>query len=93
MLGIPFRTILQKRKTLGFSCRTIIQEKKPLETRSKPFKDRENKWLTFSEIAVSFRTLEKAIPRRTECRERAHFSAEQRKLFRVYSAEYFGTEF
>jgi hypothetical protein len=42
MLGIPFQTfLLTKRKTLKISFWTNKQEKKPLETRSKPFKDKE----------------------------------------------------
>jgi hypothetical protein len=42
MLGIPFQTfLLKKRKTLKISFWTNKQEKKSLETRSEPFKDKE----------------------------------------------------
>jgi hypothetical protein len=46
MLGIPFQTILQERKTLGFFFR-IIRQRKTFVTRSELFKDKEIIWGTF----------------------------------------------
>ncbi len=56
MLGIPFCAITQKRKTHGILFWTIKPKKNPLETRSKPFKDKEKHmdFIIFGESAKLF---------------------------------------
>jgi hypothetical protein len=56
MHGVSSRTISQKRKTHRILFPTIQRKKKPLETRSKPFKDKEKHmdFIKFGESAKLF---------------------------------------
>jgi hypothetical protein len=82
ILGIPFRTIPQKRTQLGIPFRATKKRNKPSECRSKPFRGRNQhhfvnlfcccfvKLFFFRGIpfrSVPFRASESALPRNSEC--------------------------